>query len=336
MGPRRIDTIWLAALGYFAAYVPYSALTKLLSADRSGLELLPVTAIATTLTMLVVISALGWWKHAGWPTRWTILSGLCTAFIIGTTTLAYTFEGVSIVLAMVLMRGGVLIIAPIVDRISRRKVRWFSWAGLALALAALMVGLADTAGYAIPLWCGIDIAVYLASYFVRLRFMSKVAKSDDPAINKGYLVEEQVVGGPALIAMLALAAIFGGDYGAPLREGFTIGGQDLMLLIITGALSYGTGIFGALIFLDRRENTFCVPVNRSSSIMAGVCASFALFLLADAPAPRVSQLISAGIIVAAVGFLTLPVFLEKRRAAAGKVASLAPPAQTEHPADAGC
>ncbi len=44
-----------------------------------------------------------------------VLSGLGTAIIIGTTTLAFTFTGVSILFALLLMRGGVLIIAPTVD-----------------------------------------------------------------------------------------------------------------------------------------------------------------------------------------------------------------------------
>ena len=54
-----------------------------------------------------------------------------------------------------------------------------------------------------------------------------------------------------------------------------------------GVLSQGTGIFGGLILLDRRENTFCVPVNRASSILAGVLASLSLafFFGHRAPGP---------------------------------------------------
>ncbi|MCA9624421.1 MAG: hypothetical protein KC731_35605 [Myxococcales bacterium] len=331
------QAIWLAAFGYFATYVPYSALTKALTGGHlsapgdvplTGLGLLPVTAIATTVTMFVVISLLGWWKHASrsriagidlpTPTRWTFLSGLSTALIIGTTTLAYTFEGVSIVLAMVLMRGGVLVIAPIVDRISKRKVRWFSWAGLACAFAALLVSLADSHSYVIPWLCAADIAVYLASYFVRLRFMSHLAKSDDPSVNKGFLVEEQIVSGPALVALLALAALLGGAATEPLRIGFTDYWlrSELPHMLLIGAFSYGTGIFGALIFLDKRENTFCVPVNRSSSILAGVVASFTLVAWLGSRPPSATQLVSAAIIIGAVAFLTIPPMLEKRRARA--------------------
>ncbi|MCA9528119.1 MAG: hypothetical protein KC549_17655, partial [Myxococcales bacterium] len=73
------------------------------------------------------------------PGRWTFLSGLCTAGIIATTTLAYTFEGVSIVFMMLLMRGGLLVLAPIVDKVTGRRVRWFSWAALAMSMGALLV-----------------------------------------------------------------------------------------------------------------------------------------------------------------------------------------------------
>ena len=127
-------SIWGFAFGYFACYIPYSLMTKIMSKgllpalhgrSLDGFVILPVVAVATLLTMILVISLLGWWKYATHskifglslprPTKWTFLSGLFTSLIIGTTTLAYTFESVSIVLAMLLMRGGVLITGPIVD-----------------------------------------------------------------------------------------------------------------------------------------------------------------------------------------------------------------------------
>ena len=40
------------------------------------------------------------------------------------------------------MRGGMLVLAPIVDAISRRKVKWFSWVALALSLGALLAAAA--------------------------------------------------------------------------------------------------------------------------------------------------------------------------------------------------
>src|SRR5262245_8630397 len=157
---RRIAFgIWGLALGYFGCYIPYSALVKALSngvlpgmtGGVSGLELLPATVLATAVTMLLITTWLGWWKYAGhrtfyglslpWPSRWTALSGLCFAVIIATTTLAYTFTGISIVFALLLMRGGVLIIAPITDALFKRHVHRYSWAALALCLVALGVAL---------------------------------------------------------------------------------------------------------------------------------------------------------------------------------------------------
>ena len=149
--------IWAFAFGYFACYVPYSALTKALSSGMlpgmprgiAGFELLPLTSVASLCGMFVFISALRWWRFAGtkrvlginvpMPGAWTFLSGVCTAGIIATTTLAYTFEGVSIVFMMLLMRGGVLAIAPLVDFASRRRVQWYSWVALSLSLGALLV-----------------------------------------------------------------------------------------------------------------------------------------------------------------------------------------------------
>ena len=52
-----------------------------------------------------------------------LISGVATAVIIGTTTLNYTFVGISILFALLLMRGGVLILAPIVDTLLGRQVR---------------------------------------------------------------------------------------------------------------------------------------------------------------------------------------------------------------------
>ncbi|MEZ4463977.1 MAG: hypothetical protein R3F43_05500 [bacterium] len=230
--------IWGFALGYFLAYVPYSALTKALSGGHlggepvSGFELLPVSALASLVAMFVTITVLGWWKHSSrlaiggvsipFPGRWTFLSGLCTAAIIATTTLAYTFEGVSIVFMMLLMRGGLLVLAPLVDKVTGRRVRWFSWAALAMSMGALLVAFSSDSGFALTLTAIVDVVVYLLSYFVRLRFMSKIAKSDDPVVRARYFVEEQMVATPAMVAVLVVLAFLDhGQFSHDIRAGFT-------------------------------------------------------------------------------------------------------------------
>lgn len=349
--PGRPDLrIWGFAFGYFASYVPYSALTKALSKGLlpgmsrplTGIEILPASVLASVVGMFAFISVMRWWKHATHstilgmslprPTRWTLVSGLGTAAVIATTTLAYTFRGVSIVFVMLLMRGGVLILAPIVDALGGRRVRWFSWAGFLLSFGALFVALSEKTGYNITLLCTIDVAVYLVSYFIRLRFMTRLAKSHDQNANTRYFVEEQLVASPFLFIVLALAALLGsGQLGTELRRGFTEiwGNPVLAQVILVGIFSQGTGIFGGLILLDRNENTYCVPVNRCSSVLAGVVASFALSLFLGQPATSAHELAGAGMIVAAILFLTIPPALRahsgRRSAAAGANALRASP-----------
>ena len=142
--------IWALGFGFYFFYTPYSGLTKALSgglltgAPVKGTVLLPISAIATVIGMFSFITVMGWWKYAGrreffgvqvpFPRRLTFFSGVCMATIMGTTTLAFTFGGLSIVLVLVLLRGGTLIIAPIVDHIVGRRVRWFSWTAMFVSL----------------------------------------------------------------------------------------------------------------------------------------------------------------------------------------------------------
>ncbi len=326
--PRESHTVWLFALGYFAAYVPYSALTKAVSSGLlgdgpiSGVELLPVTALASLFGMFVFITAMGWWKYASstrvgrWnvprPTRITLLSGICTSGVIATTTLAYTFDGVSIVLMMLLMRGGVLIIAPIVDATSGRKVRWFSAVGLALSLGSVVVAVLSVRDNLALTWvAAADVALYLGAYFLRLRWMSRAAKTRDLAQRTRYFVEEQMVATPVLVAVLAIGAVIGhGGVLAELRAGFTtfLDRPIVWVAVLIGLLSQGTGIFGGLVLLDHRESSYAVPVNRCSSVLAGVLAGYVLVWWFGEPTPASSELVGAGLIVLALVALAAPMF----------------------------
>jgi drug/metabolite transporter (DMT)-like permease len=339
--------IWGLAFGYFICYWPYSALTKALSSGLltgmprgiSSFELLPLTSLGALSGMIFFLTFKGWWKYAGrkkilgieipFPGKWTFYSGVCSSLIIVTTTLAYTFSGVSIVFIMLLLRGGVLIIAPVVDFFSKRKVRWYSWAGLALSLLSLVVAFSEAGGYTITLACAINVFIYLMSYFVRLRIMTRFAKSDDENSNTRYFVEEQLTASPLMvIGLCVLAAI---DYGPgmhQIKSGFTaiFSTGFAWHTFLLGLLSSGTGFFGGLILLDKSENTYCVPVNRSSSILAGVFASYTLTFMFGHKPPSVYNLIGAGLIILAIVFLTLPLLFKKKEE---KPPAVTEPAATE-------
>ena len=315
--------IWALGFGFYFFYTPYSGLTKALSGGLltgtpvKGTVLLPISAIATVIAMLGFITVMGWWKYAGrreffgvqfpFPRRLTFLSGVCMATIMGTTTLAFTFGGLSIVLVLVLLRGGTLIIAPIVDHIVGRRVRWFSWTAMFVSLAAVLVVLSDASNYTLAMAAVIDIAAYLAAYFFKLQFMSRLAKSDERAATLRYFVEEQMVASPLLvIVLIALALVGAGDVMLGFRTGLTT-------FVTTPAAFYAAlvGFFYAalcvcttLIFLDRRENTFCMPMHCGSSMLSGFTATAILAYFFNQSAPTAAQSISAGFIAVALGFLS--------------------------------
>ena len=282
--------VWWFALGYFGTYVPYAALTKLLTSGHApsgayytGARLLPWSVTASLATSALFVVASGWWRSAHrfgrhrWPrpSRPTVISELCASATILTTTLGYSFEGTSVLLTMLFMRGGVLIIAPLVDLLHRRTIQRSSWA--ALALSALAVAAATGVATHVEMggWALLNIAVYLASYFLRLYTMSSHAKNDDPDQTRRFFVEEQLVATPALLLGLALWSLAGvGASAAELRAGWALPtGPDGGAMLAVGVFSQGTGLFGAVVLLHTSENSFSVPVNRASSLVAGAAVS---------------------------------------------------------------
>jgi protein-tyrosine-phosphatase len=330
--------IWWLGLGYYLFYTPYSGLTKALSGGLltdagpvPGNVLLPASVLATAFGMLGFITFKGWWKYAGrreffglsipFPRRLTFLSGVCMATIMGTTTLAFAFGGVSIVLVLVLLRGGVLVIAPLVDAISARRVRWFSWAAMSISLLAVAVVLADASNYTLSLAAMLDVSAYLAAYFFKLQFMTKLAKTDERSSTLRYFVEEQMVASPLLLLALGvLAAIGHGEVMSGFRLGFStsfLGSPAAVLALLVGLCYAGLCVCTTFIFLDCRENTFCVPMHCGSSMLAGLTASYVLAFLYGQSLPSAAQLASSGLIAVALLFLSP---LHHGRRYAGKLA----------------
>lgn len=323
---RRFNLrIWGLALGYFIFYAPYSALVKLTTAGMlsntngaaTGFEVLPSFIVGVVTVMFVGTTLLGWWKYASrrvcfgvsivCPSRLVFLSGFGTAIIIATTTLSLSLTGVSILFAVLLMRGGVLIIAPTVDALFGRRVRWFSWCALALSFAAVLVALADVNNYRMTLVAALTIAAYLFGYLLRLPCLNKLGKCEDRSVCYRYLVEEQIVAAILLLVIPAALALIGqGGSMLELRHGFTnffTSGVTAPGLLI-GALYACLYFFGTLIYLDARENSFCIPLNRASSLLAVVFATYVLADLFNLPSPSMAQLGSSVLIIGALMFLS--------------------------------
>ena len=177
--------IWTLALGYFLAYIPYSGISKavtsgLLTGGRiiSGAQILPSAAISTAIAIPLFISLKGWWRYGRkhpvfglsipFPRPRVFISGFGFATIILTTTLAYSFSRVSILLALVLMRAGVLAMSPAIDWVFQRRVRWFSWTGLVLSLTAVLISLWNAQGYRLGFAAILNLGAYLTGYAMRI------------------------------------------------------------------------------------------------------------------------------------------------------------------------
>lgn len=321
---RRMP-IELATLGYILAYLPYVVLTRHLSTSPSGvdgrtltgLEILPGMLISGAVFSLGFIWLVGWNRHVThvkvgplripFADRWTLASGVCTALILVTVPLSYTFQNVSIPFMQLLMRGDILIIAPVVDLMSRRRVHWWSWAALAIVGFALFVTLWERGGLNLPWLAIVTIVVYTIGYFGRLWIMSKRSKDDDPEKLRRFFSEEKIVAFPVAITLLFVVSLLGGPQGRELSWGFTQvwTHPQLAFIAATGLMVCLTGVFSGFILLDARENSYCVPLERSASILAGVFGSALLALFLGGRMPSLAEFAGAGLLILAVTLLWL-------------------------------
>ncbi|WP_281557583.1 hypothetical protein [Thalassomonas sp. RHCl1] len=330
-------SIWLLALGYFAFYIPYSALIKALSSGllanlgvSSNVQalnpsaFLPWVLLGTVLTMPLIIYALGWYRFLKSEkssfsetftgiNRWAACSGLAFSVIIVTTTLAYSFVGVSIVFALLLMRGGVLMMSPLVDHFSGRQVHWYSWGGLVLSLFAVALALAQAAEYQLAPLVLLNLAAYLSGYIFRLRLMSHYAKDAQESVNRQFFVQENTVAMSALLVIAVFTVIFhlnSGQISFADYLSVMVSSKVIYPAMMIGAFYGILAVFGSLIYLNRRENTFAIPVNRCASLLSGVCASFILYFFFAGQELSVIQLSSAFAICLA---LTLMSFFDSKQ-----------------------
>jgi hypothetical protein len=334
--PKKLHTVELMTLAYFVCYLPYIMVTRHLATQDqvtlgrplTGLEILPGMLIIAALLTFGFSWAMGWFRNVrrvqvgpfSLPlgTPYTMLQGVCTAVILVTVPISYTLVGVSIPLIQLLMRGDILIIAPLVDLLNQRKVHWWSWAALVLVLIGMVIAFVGRGDVAIG-WSAVAVVVvYTAAYFGRLLIMTKISKDGEVDKMKTIFLEEKIVGFPLALLVLGVLGIFaqtlgGGD---ELRLGFlaiwTM--PEFGVVAFCGAMVFLTGIFATFILLDARENSFCVPLERSASILAGVIGSIWLAYYFGGRMPSGGEFIGAGLMVVAILVLSFGPRLRRRAA----------------------
>ena len=311
---------------YLLAYLPNVIITKLVTSmphpglgrPLTGLETLPASLIISTVLTYLFIWWSGWHRDANAvmvagrripvPTKYTLLSGLGTAMVLFTVPLSFTFEGVSIPFIQLLMRGDILVIAPLVDLAFGRRVRWWSWTALAMVLVALIITLSDRGGFDLPPLAILTVVLYTIGYFIRLAVMTKVSKSGEAASIRKYFVEEKVFALPLSVALLAAISASGiGGQSGELGWGFIQVWSDSVIwpLLAIGFTLTIVSVFAIIILLDPRENAYCVPLERAASLVAGVGGALILAWGWGLPQPRPAELLGAGILIGAIVLLSL-------------------------------
>jgi protein-tyrosine-phosphatase len=195
------------------------------------------------------------------------------------------------------------------------------------------MALSDASTYTLTIAALVDVAAYLAAYFFKFQFMSRLAKSDQREATLRYFVEEQMVASPLLVIILIVLALIGsGDVMLGFRTGLTtfVITQGAFFAALVGLSYAALCICTTLIFLDRRENTFCVPMHCGSSMLSGFTATAILAYFFSQSGPTAAQNVSAGLLVVALGFLSPLHHFDRYRAKIKRALGFAPvPAQAQ-------
>ncbi len=353
--------------GYFSFYVMTGVLVKYFTGVRhpsmTEMAYLFNNTMGGSAFALAVVILLGWFhlksnRRVKWG-PWTVPSelayilpsGVCTAVVIPTTTLMYTLP-ISVMVAMVIMRGSIIVISRLVDEVQirqgilRKRVYAEENWGVVFALLAVatnvlllpIVGMLEARGAHVAAAFGLApalgknqfdfihngaaltiMALYIVAYTIRIYIMNFFKNTRAKGVeldNKGFFAFEQI----AASGTMVLVTLF--FFLSPRWFGW----QDERIQMFAGAVAkpdlwaflsgvpYGAvAFFSVFIFMFKgRTATFAGLVNRLTSLVAGITSTLLLALLFGMKWPSAQDWASVVFILVAVWFLTRA---EKRRTA---------------------
>jgi hypothetical protein len=337
-------------LGYFFFYIITGFVVKLFLGSGSfegmpgvgGMEYLVYSTIGGNLVCLIVVIVCKWYKFqsnnyvsfAGikfpFEFLYIIPSGVCTAVVIPTTTLMYSLP-ITVMVAMVIMRGSIIIISRIIDGIQikqgilKKKVYMEEELGVVFAMLAVGVPLVykSTKGIGFdfihsPAAVGI-LTSYLTAYAIRLYLMNYFKNTRGKGVkqdNKGYFAIEQIA---SSITMLVVCLVFFYlvksdikqivEYQQALSSPTKYWGWEILAGTSFGMVAF----FSVFLFMFKgRTATFAGLANRLTSLVAGTCATLIFAYSFGGSKPKIEDWVSLIFIFVAVWFMTRA---EKKRAA---------------------
>jgi len=336
-------------VGYFFFYVITGIVVKYFQGNpaqgfpgMNDFEYLAYSTLGANLTCIAVVLVKRWFHlHSvdyvtvfgrSIPREYLYIlpSGVCTAVVIPATTLMYSLP-ISVMVAMVIMRGSVIVISRLVDSIQIRQgiltKHVYREENIAVVFALLAVGvhlfwdshaggfdlLNSTAAVTI-------LGSYIVAYSIRIYIMNyykNTRPKGAPSQNEMFFGVEQIAASVTMITAVVLLV------GAPRWFGWTapqllkfqaavLHPHPSWLLAVFGGIPFGVvAFFSVFIFMFHgRTATFAGLVNRLTSLIAGTASTLLGYVLFGGKLPNSADWASLGFILVAVAFLTIA---EKRR-----------------------
>jgi len=348
--------------GYFVSYVLTGILVKYFTVLRQPkmgeFTYLFNNTAASALLCVAVVLALGWVARLAQTSNrlvnvgglkvpaeamYIIPSGICTAVVIPTTTLMYSLP-ISVLVAMVIMRGSVIVISRLVDEVQirqgilHRRVYHeeniaVMFALLAVATNVLLLPFEDALyarGITVPSWMGYHpgagkgnfdflhnaaamtiLGSYITAYAARIYIMNYYKNTRGKGVkldNRGFFAVEQVSATTTMV-LVGLLVIMGpawfGWTDKRIVEFSQAAAHPDFAALVAGVPYALVAFFSVFIFMfEGRTATFAGLVNRLTSLLAGTAATIVLWAMFKQKFPTMQDWISAGFILVAVYFLT--------------------------------
>ncbi len=327
-------------LAYLFTYTIYTVATKYYTGPLSrGLpgvnnwEYLVYSTLGGSLVCLAVVSAFRWarmesanivtWGRLRFPAEYLYIipSGVCTAVVIPTTTLLYVLLR-SVMVAMLIMRGSVIIFSRIIDAIQIRqgilhkKVYWEEEVAVVFAIAAVVLQLffvkeAGGGDLIRNVLAMVVLGSYLSAYFIRIYIMNyykntrgKGCKQD----NKAFFAVEQVSASVTMLVILFVLMLLPSGTGkilAAVQRGYLAASSYWPMEVLAGGIFGVVAFFSVFIFMFKgRTATFAGLSNRLTSLISGTMATLLFALLFGGKYPKAGDWLALVFIFIAVGFMT--------------------------------
>lgn len=228
-------------------------------------------------------------------------TAIASATILLASTLAYSQPDISLLLPLLLMKGGPNIWGVILSWLHGEGVTWRARIVLGLAVVAVVAVLwrkisvtAQPLGVGVALMCA---AVYVLAYYPKLVVMSRYRGDGD------FLVAEMtttvLLALPAATLLLIGTSFYKnlgtptgtiGAWGGILAGGHVIGASFATVgallckpaLWVMALASEGAGFFGGGVFMARMPSAMSVSLNRCASLLGGFAATLILWARVDA------------------------------------------------------